>query len=419
MSHTRLRMAVVVLLGIAPAGLRAQTDIETGTVTDIDGNAYKTVKIGTQWWMAQDLRTTRYRNGDPIGTTHPATLDHYGESAPKYQWAYDGNEANVAVYGRLYTWHAVTDERRISPCGWHIPTDAEWTTLANALGGASVAGGKLKEAGTAHWHSPNIGATNETGFTGLPSGSRYDVFMQLGDAAHYWSATEFDNECAWRWLLYTEAAELHRGYADKRNGWAVRCVKDVCPCPEPDPNQPIQNVTTGRGFDSIQCAIDYANPSDTIVIGPGIYEEHITLDKDIILRSADPNDPYHIGGTIIQGHFREPVVSLSHNTDTCQLTGLTIRAGLVGVVGTATDATIRNCRIMDNVTHGVELFENSHPLLHHCLVTANGRTGITMHATAGRRVAECQPVIENCIIVGNGQASLVGGRPTLVDSLVD
>src|SRR5688500_14669040 len=124
-------------------------DNETpATVTDIEGNVYHTVTIGTQVWMAENLKTTKYRNGDLIGTTIPATLDISSESAPKYQWAYNGEESIVATYGRLYTWYAVTDSRNVCPTGWHVPSDAEWTTLTTYLGGESVAGDKLKENGT-------------------------------------------------------------------------------------------------------------------------------------------------------------------------------------------------------------------------------------------------------------------------------
>lgn len=96
------------------------------SVTDVDGNSYTSVKIGIQVWMAENLRTTKYRNGDLIGTTTPATLDIRTENTPKYQWAYEGNENNVATYGRLYTWYAVNDSRNIAPIGWHIATNAEW-----------------------------------------------------------------------------------------------------------------------------------------------------------------------------------------------------------------------------------------------------------------------------------------------------
>src|SRR5664279_2839934 len=119
-------------------------------IENIDGNVYTSVNIGTQVWMVGNLKTTKYSNGELIGTTTPATLDISLETTPKYQWAYDGNESDVSIYGRLYTWYAVTDSRNICPTGWHVPTDAEWTTLNTYLGDDSVAGGKLKETGITH-----------------------------------------------------------------------------------------------------------------------------------------------------------------------------------------------------------------------------------------------------------------------------
>jgi uncharacterized protein (TIGR02145 family) len=228
------------LLALLATGLAAQ---ELGSasgpvVTDIDGNVYKTVIIGNQVWMAEDLRTTRYRNGDAIGTTNPATLNIRSENSPKYQWAYEGDESRAATYGRLYTWFAVTDRRNLAPTGWHVPTDAEWTTLANFLGGNLAAQGKLKEAGTTHWHSPNLDATNESGFTALPGGNRWDYgrFLGLGDFTHWWTATEHDAERAWRRILVKDApADNFRGYADKKLGWLVRCVKDARVSPPADP----------------------------------------------------------------------------------------------------------------------------------------------------------------------------------------
>ncbi|MFA6581335.1 MAG: fibrobacter succinogenes major paralogous domain-containing protein, partial [Paludibacter sp.] len=103
------------------------------TVTDIDGNTYHTVKIGTQTWMVENLKTTKYRNGDIIGTTTPSTKDISSESNPKYQWAFNGDESYVAKYGRLYTWYTINDDRKIAPNGWHVATDAEWIKLENYL----------------------------------------------------------------------------------------------------------------------------------------------------------------------------------------------------------------------------------------------------------------------------------------------
>jgi uncharacterized protein (TIGR02145 family) len=110
-----------------------QPDKKPSTVTDGDGNIYGKVIIGTQVWLTENLKTTKYRNGDLIGTTTPAGLDIYDEVTPKYQWAYAGNEDNVATYGRLYTWYAITDTRNVCPTGWHVPSDAEWLTLENYL----------------------------------------------------------------------------------------------------------------------------------------------------------------------------------------------------------------------------------------------------------------------------------------------
>jgi uncharacterized protein (TIGR02145 family) len=193
------------------------------TVTDVDGNTYNYVVIGSQAWMKENLKVTRYRNGDLIGTTIPATLDVSSETAPKYQWAYDGNESNVAVYGRLYTWHAITDSRNLCPVGWHIPSDIEWTTLSTYLGGINVAGGKMKETGTMHWISPNLGATNESGFTALPGGYRSDngSYTSIGLDGHWWSSTD-----TWYRYIWSNSITINSDHSYMPFGFSVRCVKD-------------------------------------------------------------------------------------------------------------------------------------------------------------------------------------------------
>jgi uncharacterized protein (TIGR02145 family) len=230
-----LKYIGLLLALILATNLKAQENQDTtkmpiGTnVTDINGNVYHTVTIGTQTWMVEDLKTTRYRNGDSIGTTNPATLDISSESKPKYQWAYDGDESNVATYGRLYTWYAATDKRTIAPIGWHVPTNAEWDTLTNFLGGEIAAQAKLKEAGTKHWNSPNDG-TNESGFTALPGGNHWsNKFLGIGVFTHWWTATEYksDTRFAWRRYLQNDGpAKQYKGSAGKDNGWPVRCIKD-------------------------------------------------------------------------------------------------------------------------------------------------------------------------------------------------
>jgi uncharacterized protein (TIGR02145 family) len=202
---------------------------QTGTVTDVDGNTYPTIGIGNQIWMASNLKTTKYRSGVLIGTTNPATQDISAESTPKYQWAYGGNENNAAVYGRLYSWYAVTDTRNVCPVGWHIPTDAEWTTLTNFLGGESSAGNKLKEAGTSHWTIPNTSATNSSGFTALPGGNRdgTGTFSFNGANGGWWSSTENNTTFSWFRFLFYDSGLVSRGYFNKSFGFSVRCIKDL------------------------------------------------------------------------------------------------------------------------------------------------------------------------------------------------
>lgn len=187
----------------------------------------------------------------------------------------------------------------------------------------------------------------------------------------------------------------------------------------PDPNGPIQNLITGQRFGSIQLAVDYANTGEVIVLQPGIYNENIDLHrKNIILQSVEPNNPSYIGGTIIQGSADSPVITLQYNPPACEIAGLTIRAGLSGIAGTGTDVTIRNCRIMDNVNHGLELARRSEPHLLNCLITGNGQAGIMNLPNPGRSNSFSAPLIENCVIVQNGSASIVDGEPVIVDSII-
>jgi uncharacterized protein (TIGR02145 family) len=197
----------------------------SGTVKDIDGNVYHTVKIGTQVWMVENLRVTHYRNGEPIehvtdqaGGT-PETGDYFD---------YDNDGTNADTYGRLYNWYAIAESPVITPAGWHVPSDAEWTTLITYLGGEDVAGGKLKESGTNHWNTPNLGATNESGFTALPVGYRdqYGVFGFLGLFGTYWSTSEADASKAWDRFFNYANSTVQRGSDLKTIGVAVRCIKD-------------------------------------------------------------------------------------------------------------------------------------------------------------------------------------------------
>jgi uncharacterized protein (TIGR02145 family) len=183
--------------------------------------------------MAENLRTLSYRkNSELIGTTKPADLDISGETSPEYQWAYSGIEGNVDVYGRLYTWWAATDNRLICPEGWHLPTDAEWTTLSSYLGGVINAWAKLRETNETHWMAGSTmnTATNETGFTALPGGYRNEKFgfMGMNISGTWWSATQHDTDDAWYRSIDFNTDYFIRDYMahTKKDGLSVRCIKD-------------------------------------------------------------------------------------------------------------------------------------------------------------------------------------------------
>lgn len=188
-------------------------------VTDIDGNVYKTVKIGTQVWMAENLRTTHYRNGIEI----PNVTDNTEWSNLDDLWkgAYcDYNNTPSSVYGKLYNSFAVDDARKLCPAEWHIPTVQEWTTLIDYLGGYNEAAGKLKEAGTTHWKSPNTG-TNESGFTALPGGYRwYDgIFHSLTEMSVFWSSGV-------HYGFFNTSNTIMSEGANSTEGNSVRCIRD-------------------------------------------------------------------------------------------------------------------------------------------------------------------------------------------------
>jgi uncharacterized protein (TIGR02145 family) len=199
------------------------------TITDYDRFVYGTVRIGTQLWMAENLKSTHYLNGDLIGTTNPATLDITSENSPKYQWSYGGTDANAQVYGKLYTWNTVSDTRKLCPSGWHIPSDTEWTTLETTLGGYSTAGSKLKEPGNEHWLSPyNIDATNESCFSALPGGYRSlsGPFFLILNETYWWTSTESEEGKSWTRHLSTGGTSIDRVSVLKSWGVSVRCLMD-------------------------------------------------------------------------------------------------------------------------------------------------------------------------------------------------
>ncbi len=221
-------------------------DCPPGTVTDIDGNVYQTVTIGTQVWMASNLRVTHYSNGDSIPEVKDSTV--WPNLLTGAFCDYHNDTGLARTYGRLYNWYAVHDSRTIAPVGWHVPSDAEWQTLVNYLGDSTNAGGALKEAGYAHWFDGNVGATNSSGFTGLPGGYRYGTgsCLDMTVSAYFWTATERDYTHAWPRILSAYGAGVYQIYKPKMYGLSVRCVKDTAPSPVTDIDGNVyQTVTIG------------------------------------------------------------------------------------------------------------------------------------------------------------------------------
>jgi uncharacterized protein (TIGR02145 family) len=195
--------------------------------TDGDYNIYQVVVIGTQTWMAENLKTTKYNDGTAITNVTDNTAWSALSTAAYCDYANTPTYSNT--YGRLYNWYAVasTNPKNVCPAGWHVASDAEWTTLATYLGGESVAGGKLKETGTTHWLSPNAGATNETGFTAISGGYRptSGTFGLLGNSGFWWSSTP-NASYAWYYYMYYGDSSINPGDNDRHAGFSVRCLKD-------------------------------------------------------------------------------------------------------------------------------------------------------------------------------------------------
>ncbi len=191
------------------------------TVTDFDGNIYNTINIGDQVWLKENLKSLCYSDGTPI----PDVL------------AYNNSDSLTQIYGLLYTWNAAMRDstqpgiQGVCPCEWHIPTDQEWSEMENYLGGASVAGGKMKDTGTVYWDSPNTGASNSSGFSALPAGEfdayyNPNVFQLLNQYAVFWTSTQVSTlKARERYLAYNSSASLIYDWYKVMN-YSIRCIKD-------------------------------------------------------------------------------------------------------------------------------------------------------------------------------------------------
>lgn len=200
-------------------------NIVTG-VTDIDGNYYPGVQVGSQIWFFYDLRITRYQNGDSIGTTRPATLDISETPVRGYQWSYKGEVLESPIYGRYYTWYAATDSRGVCPKGWRVATTEDWSTLVNYLGGASVAGQKLK-MGASAWDDSSVPQTQIL-LQASPCGKRKSngEFIEYKTNGYWWATTSYDTPFGVCYSLRKGSPEVFQENYNKRTGLCIRCVKE-------------------------------------------------------------------------------------------------------------------------------------------------------------------------------------------------
>lgn len=199
---------------------------DPATVQDFDGNIYTVIRIGTQLWMKENLKTTSFNNGTSIAIVSNSS-SWAGLSDPGMCW-YSNNENNKDVYGGLYNWYAV-DAGNLCPVGWHVPTDDDYLTLERYDNSVeSTVGGKLKETGTIHWTSPNTGATNEWDFTALPGGMRTSsgIFEYIHDNGHWWTSSEYSGSESYARRLQHDSARAYRTFTNNKTGKSVRCIKN-------------------------------------------------------------------------------------------------------------------------------------------------------------------------------------------------
>jgi uncharacterized protein (TIGR02145 family) len=215
-NNSKFRRACILFCLFLFICIKVTAQEKTGSVTDIDGNVYKTIKIGDQWWMAENLRVTKNPEGNPIKS-----------------YIYKNIEENEKIFGRLYSWDVAMNGSReegvqgIAPDGWHIPNDSDWEKLFSFLGGVSVAGGKMKEDGVTHWDSPNEGATNSSDFTGLSAGGySMGMFEGLRVGTHFWSSTEKGSDNTIVPSLHAESSEVLLFDVKKTFHHSIRCVKN-------------------------------------------------------------------------------------------------------------------------------------------------------------------------------------------------
>ena len=200
---------------------------EIDTVYDINGNAYKTVGIGSQIWMAKNLRSNRLNDGTIIPQIKSDSIWN-GNHHIAYCWYNNDSIYNSKIYGALYNYYTLKSEL-LCPIGWHVPSNSEWTILVNFLGGAEKAGGKLKDYFTPYWSDPNICYANSFGFAARPGGRRSHIkgkFSNISDQGYWWTITSKSEFYSYSWLMYNSNTQISRNESSNRDGASVRCIKD-------------------------------------------------------------------------------------------------------------------------------------------------------------------------------------------------
>ena len=231
-----INLIIISVLFLLLATSCKKDDDET-TVTDIDGNIYNIVAIGSQKWMKENLKTTKFNDGStiPLEEDGPGWINL---RTPGMCW-YNNNTSNKTLYGGMYNWYAV-NTNKLCPTGWHVPSDNEWKQMEKYLGMTQAEaddiefrgtdeGGKLKETGTTHWTAPNTGATNESGFTALPGGYRSMVggnYVYAGTDSYWWTSSGKSDIEAWERGLNNNVSTIDRIGSPKYDGFYVRCIKD-------------------------------------------------------------------------------------------------------------------------------------------------------------------------------------------------
>jgi uncharacterized protein (TIGR02145 family) len=207
-------------------------DVTYGTVSDFDGNVYKTINVNGREWMAENLNVGHFQNGDQIFIVEENN-GWAGSILQPYSCYYNNITTNACPYGRIYNFYAVTDPRELCPVGWHVPDNGEWALLGNAFGGSSAAGGALKTVGTLDdtglWYTPNTNATNASGFSAIPGGyrSQYGAYTQMSFGAYYWAGQSAGSNDGWFSQLRYDFNNLTGNIFDGRFGASVRCIKDL------------------------------------------------------------------------------------------------------------------------------------------------------------------------------------------------